>query len=1354
MRKYHLILFLIFFLAGLSGIDAASRYWIATTSVTWNNSANWSTSSGGGGGASVPGSSDLAIFDGTGGANGNCTIDAVVNVAGFSISGYIGTISQGANTITIGTSNFSMSSGTFTGGTSAITINGLFTLSGGAFTSTSATLSIGGSLGSSTVFTHSAGTFTHNSGTVNFNPNGGGCIQYAFTFDVIPSTSFYNVIFNVPNACGIAGGLILTAAGDTIDVTNNLTHTDGYINGLIEVKGNFSVGSATDGGTGQIIIDGTGTQSYIVAAGNTRTCNVIVNKTAGAVIPDVTTTNFSVQGFSLLQGSFTAPTGTFYVGGNISSSSTIFTHTAGTFTHNNGTISFDSYGNACAQITFNIDVATTTAFYDVIFNGANYCGIAGAIFTTSAGDTVDATHNLTHTDGYINGMVEVKGNLSIGTSSDGGIGKIIFDGTGAQSYIVAAGSTRTCNVVVNKTAGAVTPDVTSTNFSVQGFSLLQGAFTAPTGNFSIGGSISTSSTIFNHAAGTFTHNNGTTIFDPYGSACAQITFNIDVATTTTFYDVVFNAPNYCGIAGAIITSSAGDTIEATRNLTHTDGYINALCEVKGNFSVGTASDGGTGKVIFDGTGAQSYIIAAGTTRTCHVVVNKSAGAVTPDVSTTDFSVQAFTLLQGAFTAPTGTFYVGGAISTSSTIFTHSAGTFTHNNGTTCFDPYGSACAQITFNVDVITATSFYNVTLNAPNYCGIAGAIFTTSAGDTIDAMHNFTHTDGYINGLIEVKGDLSVGSSSDGGTGKIIFDATVAQSYIITGGATRTCNIVVNKTAGAVTPDASTTDFYVQGFTLLQGAFTAPTGTFYIGGSISSSATIFIHSAGTFTHNSGTVSFDPYGNICAQATFTLDVITTTSFYNVTFNGTNYCGIPGAIFAMLAGDTIEVTRNLLFKEGYFNGIIECRNNVTVNSTFDGGTGTLIFDGTSGNQNFDLTGATNLYDGPIKVNKTSGNVILQSILLMDGAAQTLTLTKGNVISTATNMLQIGDNVTVSGASDASYVDGPCRKIGNDAFTFPVGKGGYYRLCGISAPGSTTDHFTAEYFSADPNTSYDITNKAVILQRISRCEYWIIDRTNGSSNVNVTLSWNHPSTPTCNITVISELLVARWGAPTWQNHGNGGTTGNASAGTIVTSAVVTSFSPFTLASSTANNPLPIQLLDFNAVKNGNRVDLQWNTATETNNDYFTVERSKDIVTFEPLVMVKGAGNSTSALHYKAMDELPFSGTSYYRLKQTDFDGKFSYSNIAAVNFDTAIPFDVFPNPSDGSNLNINIQSENTEPIFIVIYDTQGRETFSKVIVVGNTTGNISLIDSSQKLAAGIYIIAASSNSNIVRKKIIVK
>lgn len=108
------------------------------------------------------------------------------------------------------------------------------------------------------------------------------------------------------------------------------------------------------------------------------------------------------------------------------------------------------------------------------------------------------------------------------------------------------------------------------------------------------------------------------------------------------------------------------------------------------------------------------------------------------------------------------------------------------------------------------------------------------------------------------------------------------------------------------------------------------------------------------------------------------------------------------------------------------------------------------------------------------------------------------------------------------------------------------------------------------------------------------------------------------------------------------------------------------------------LPIELRDFAATKSGHEVYLHWTTETETNNDFFTVERSRDGRIWEGVAQVTGAGNSNTATHYHWTDQDPHNGTSYYRLKQTDFDGSRSYSQTESVTFMSGATYSVYPTP----------------------------------------------------------------------------
>ncbi|MCB9173632.1 MAG: T9SS type A sorting domain-containing protein [Flavobacteriales bacterium] len=166
------------------------------------------------------------------------------------------------------------------------------------------------------------------------------------------------------------------------------------------------------------------------------------------------------------------------------------------------------------------------------------------------------------------------------------------------------------------------------------------------------------------------------------------------------------------------------------------------------------------------------------------------------------------------------------------------------------------------------------------------------------------------------------------------------------------------------------------------------------------------------------------------------------------------------------------------------------------------------------------------------------------------------------------------------------------------------------------------------------------------------------------------------------------------------------------------------------------LPIKLLDFSAEYLDKKVQLDWITETEINNDFFTVERSIDGVIFETVSIIKGAGNSNNRLTYSSKDLKPKKGTSYYRLKQTDYDGKYSYSSIESVIIkDRFEGFSVFPNPVTGNGyLAFNSSVEDTKTI--VIYDISGRLVYEQLFNIQK--GNNKLTLETQNLTQGMYFI----------------
>jgi hypothetical protein len=151
-------------------------------------------------------------------------------------------------------------------------------------------------------------------------------------------------------------------------------------------------------------------------------------------------------------------------------------------------------------------------------------------------------------------------------------------------------------------------------------------------------------------------------------------------------------------------------------------------------------------------------------------------------------------------------------------------------------------------------------------------------------------------------------------------------------------------------------------------------------------------------------------------------------------------------------------------------------------------------------------------------------------------------------------------------------------------------------------------------------------------------------------------------------------------------------------------ISSFSEFWI--HPGSGPLPIELLSFNATSREENVLLDWSTATETNNDYFTLEKTRDGINFETVAIVDGSGNSSVMHNYSFMDEHPYNGSSYYRLKQTDFNGHFTYSEFREVEFVNEDDlFSVFPNPGNGT-VHIICPGEADSPVSLEIFDNSGR------------------------------------------------
>jgi hypothetical protein len=183
------------------------------------------------------------------------------------------------------------------------------------------------------------------------------------------------------------------------------------------------------------------------------------------------------------------------------------------------------------------------------------------------------------------------------------------------------------------------------------------------------------------------------------------------------------------------------------------------------------------------------------------------------------------------------------------------------------------------------------------------------------------------------------------------------------------------------------------------------------------------------------------------------------------------------------------------------------------------------------------------------------------------------------------------------------------------------------------------------------------------------------------------------------------------------------------------------------SSLNSALAIELINFNVEPIASKtIKISWETASEFENESFAIERSEEGVNWDLLMEIEGAGTSTSIKSYEHYDEAPLEGASYYRLKQTDFDGRSSYSKVRKINIDNINSRNIktYPNPSRQF---VTIKGSGENLGFIKIYDASGRE------VTGMAT--TSIIDDSEfqidisSLITGSYLIKTAVGTSVVHK-----
>jgi hypothetical protein len=495
-----------------------------------------------------------------------------------------------------------------------------------------------------------------------------------------------------------------------------------------------------------------------------------------------------------------------------------------------------------------------------------------------------------------------------------------------------------------------------------------------------------------------------------------------------------------------------------------------------------------------------------------------------------------------------------------------------------------------------------------------------------------------------------------------------------------------------------------------------------------------------------------------------------------------------AIFGpWVAGGITVIGNTLIQSSGVFNAT---RNNAvanithtfkgdfTNNSSFTSGTtvgiNTALFDGT-GNQTIGGTVSTNFYH--CTVNKTSGTLFL-------GINTTVGLTNVGVMNFQNGPMNLNgftliiDNpatgaVTRTNGYAISEQTNNSSKIQwnmgstTGAHEFPFGTtGGVYIPVTFDLTAGTVGNVTISTYPTAasnlpwPTTPTNVTNLNSTTGLLpdnrdaTADRFWQIDKTGASGTATVTFSARTAELPIAPYNVVANQRMQRYNSTVnkWEPALGGQTTGTITGGFTVTVPGITTFSPWAMASSLS--PLPIELTEFsvNCNQNGTAM-INFTTASQTNNDYFTIERSADGDIFSPIGTIDGAGNSSQSLSYSFIDQQPLNQSwSYYRLKQTDFDGKFSLSDVRSLhqcNGSAGSLISVSYGPN--ATLTVSVYSGVDQPGNIRVLDITGREIqgVNTRLQEGMNVFNLDL----SKEGPGIYLLNILNGKETTVKRVVI-
>ncbi len=751
----------------------------------------------------------------------------------------------------------------------------------------------------------------------------------------------------------------------------------------------------------------------------------------------------------------------------------------------------------------------------------------------------------------------------------------------------------------------------------------------------------------------------------------------------------------------------------------TDGIIyeirnRATATIGANWTVsGTASK----VLVGDGTNSTDFTIPSTFTLTGTIDVS-NAGELTIENST----------------APTiGTVADNGTVEYKNVAFTLSAAT-TYKN----LKLSGSGTKTFPGNTTTITGNLILdNVTLNAPS----------STPFSTILLGGNLTYI-GTVTPPADANSITLSTNGTAGGTQTITGAGNTLRWFRIT---TTTANTILLSTSGG-TSNLSLGNNSGGGLTLVDGSVLNMNGNdlTLFSSSGTSFAFEFNNTASISTNSSSDFSIERTGNgNLGTIRFTTGASTIGS---LTLNHTGSTNKT-----LFIANQLTIANSLTLTAGILNvGVSTLTLNGSISRTSgnidaSNASATVVFGGSTAQTIPAATFTGNVNN--LTLNNSAGLSINQDISVVNS----LTLTSGK-LTLGSNHLTLGLNATVGGTPSASNMiiasgDGELRKrfsaANLDAFIFPVGTGTSYTPVVLD--------FNSGTFGADAYMRVRVKNEKSSFLNSNISTYlnrnWIVEPFDITSpNYSIQLYFNPAATTsggdffTSSSMTIGDLKPVKYSDGTWYQPNDGpftNATPQGTAGVVVSDHLVwnnlMSFSEFGGAGG-SNQPLPVELLSFNASCVEDQNILNWQTASEHNSSHFDIEKSRDGQTWNVIGQQNAAGNSNELLSYQFVDSEKNNATAYYRLNQVDFDGKNEYFGPVALTCEqNSFEASTLPNPSS-EDFWLRVHTENNESVSLKIKDINGAVIHGEELTIMK---GMNMFPIRKHLTPGIYLIDVKTN-----------